>query len=583
MICGGFLCGGSLAPLLAEDDWVVLPGQKSESEGAERNYIMEGAYSANGTNGAIGTDAISAAEGMQGVTGGETEYSTAGLIAAATPKPASDADMTDAGSEAGMPQVPGAEATPTPATDADIPGTGDEAGMPQFTAAPTPAPVEEMPEAGDETPPPKPTPAPQSAEQPALDNNIEPPLPSSASTEEVAEAVPLPANPALQQQQFSEWDLARVESPMFMSESINDFSERPVYLTGNWSVNPHLSIGFIYDGNIFLRHQNVQGDFITRFAPGVTMRLGNTESMFYLVADYTAGVDWYMTHSSQTTVDQDATATLQWNLPKTTITMRLGIFDDTGQDIDVTDRVRQTQYYAGATAHYAYGEKTSLDVSSDYTRSDFGHGLISSSQVEGQTFLNYEYSPQTQLGAGATMGYVWVPGGVDQEFEQANLRATYKATGKLTVIGEVGAEFRQYSGGEGQTVTPVFNLEGAWAVREGTEIDLTLQREIFASAILQDQDYTSTSVDLTIRQRIGDRVTALLTGGYVNAVYSAAATGVTGSRVDNFYYIRPAIQWQALKWLSVGIFYQFSEDISHGATSDSFTWDRGGVDIAILF
>jgi hypothetical protein len=197
--------------------------------------------------------------------------------------------------------------------------------------------------------------------------------------------------------------------------------------------------------------------------------------------------------------------------------------------------------------------------------------------------VNYDYSPKTQFGLGATVGYLEVPGGSDQTFEQGNLRMTERVTGKLTLIAEVGGEERQYDHGGGDKFTPVASVEGSWNIHEGTELDLTIQRSVYPSAILPDQDYTASEIDLGVRQRVGDRVTVGLTVGYVNLDYTAAAAGVNASREDNYYYIRPTVEWNALSWLSVGIFYEYDQDLSSGSETNSFTRDRGGVDFAILF
>ena len=70
---------------------------------------------------------------------------------------------------------------------------------------------------------------------------------------------------------------------------------------------------------------------------------------------------------------------------------------------------------------------------------------------------------------------------------------------------------------------------------------------------------------------------------YINSVYSAAATNVSASREDNYFDARPSVQWMATSWLSVGIFYEYSQNLSHGQGADGFIRDRGGVDFAILF
>jgi hypothetical protein len=304
--------------------------------------------------------------------------------------------------------------------------------------------------------------------------------------------------------------------------------------------------------------------------------------MFYLVADYTAGLNWYMEHSRETNVDQNATASFQWAMPKTVIGLHLGYSSDTGTDIDATNLVRQHLYFAGVTTHYTIGDKTSFDLNGDYTRSDFD-GLISSSQVDASAYFNYAYSPKTTFGLGGAAGYVIVPGQSDQEYQELNLRTTYRATGKLTLIGEVGEELREYSSGAGSSLTPVVSLSGAWDVREGTEIDLGVQRQMYVSALLYDQDYTATSVDLSVRQRISDYVSVSLTLAFINSDYTSTNSSVYASREDNYFDIRPAVQWSATSWLSIGIFYEYSQNLSSGQGADSFQRDRGGIDFAILF
>jgi len=397
---------------------------------------------------------------------------------------------------------------------------------------------------------------------------------------EVANGVPLPENPEIQQP-FSQWDLAQVQTPMFMTEAINDFAERPLYLTGNWSVKPHLDIGSFYDGNIFVRQNNSPSDYITRISPGVTMRLGNTDSIFYLVADYTAGLNWYMLHSRESNIDQNATASFQWALPKTVIGLHIGYSADSGTDIDATNLVRQHLYFAGLTTHYSSGEKTSFDLNGDYTRSDFS-GLISSSQVDASAYFNYAYSPKTTFGVGGAAGYVIVPGESDQEYQQLNVRATYERR-EADIDRGSGGELREFGSGAVSTVTPVVSLSGAWNVREGTEIDLGLQRQTYVSALLFDQDYTATSVSLSVRQRISDYVSASLTLSYINSDYTSTNSSVYASRQDNYFDIRPALQWSATSWLSIGIFYDYSQNLSSGQGADSFQRDRGGIDFAILF
>ena len=263
----------------------------------------------------------------------------AGLFAAGSVYSAQDEDamQTGDGASTGGGAKPGA--SPAPGNAA----SGEGANPPDVSAQPPPADGDPS-DMDDENPPKKPVPpAPQVQVDP-----VEPPLPTSGASDQDAESVPVPTNPELLKP-FSEWDMSGIESPMFNTEGINEFSERSLSLTGKWSVKPHLSVSSIYDGNIFVQSNNTTSDYITRIEPGIMVRLGDGDSTFYMVGDYTAGANWYMDHPSESTVDQNAKFDFQWSLPKLTIGVHLGVLADTGSDIDATDRVKRQLYYAGVT------------------------------------------------------------------------------------------------------------------------------------------------------------------------------------------------------------------------------------------
>jgi hypothetical protein len=101
--------------------------------------------------------------------------------------------------------------------------------------------------------------------------------------------------------------------------------------------------------------------------------------------------------------------------------------------------------------------------------------------------------------------------------------------------------------------------------------------------LLNDQDYTASTVDLTVSQGIAQHWTVAISCGYVNSDYSSTTPGVNATREDNYYYVRPEIQWAALSWLTVGLFYEYSQNLSTGEGSDPFSRDRAGLEMAILF
>jgi hypothetical protein len=410
---------------------------------------------------------------------------------------------------------------------------------------------------------------------PALESSVQP-----ASEENVEQKTPPPLPlPGLN----SQWVTSGMEfPPLFGTEQTTEYSERSLLLTGKWHVTPHLSVSTVYDDNIYVQSQGAQADTIVTASPGITFLLGDNESEYYLVADYTLGAEFYASHSSLDTIDQNASVNFRWALAKTTLNFHAVVADDSGTSLDAGERVHRYYYDFLLAAHYVVSDKTSFDANTDFNFTDY-QGLIGSDQIQAQGFFNYDFSPKTTFGIGATLGYMTVEGAAAQTFEQANARINYRATDKLSLAATFGIECRQLSQGGGESNTPVFGVQASWQPRAGTLVAIGASRETYASAILDDQNYVSTVLDATITQRLTDRARISLGAGYVNSGYSATASGVEASREDNYFYLRPAVRFHLYGWLDLSLFYEFSENFSSGQGGDSFRRNQVGIQSSTTF
>ena len=379
----------------------------------------------------------------------------------------------------------------------------------------------------------------------------------------------------------SSWDLAELDSPLFGTEEISEFT-RQINARGLWNVRPHFSATTLYDGNVFIQDKNTKKDFILTLSPGIAVRLGNGQTGFYLTADYTASVVLFLNNSSQDSLDHRASMSLQWTGGKLRVGLLAGLTADSGTSIDATDRVRRIAIYTGITSHYDYSEKISFDLNADYRPIKY-QSLLDSSETRLQGYVNYNFTPKLTIGLGGVLGFATVERGADQTFEDASVRAVYVATGKLTFTADAGVETRQFSNGGDNTVNPVFGLAGTWAVREGTTVSINTRRRIFASAIFQEQDYADTGVFAQVTQRMTDRFDLSLAAGYDHLNYTAAGPGVSASRQDNFFFVRPSIQWHATGWCGVGVFYEYSQNFSSGEGNRDFRRDRTGLQVSIIY
>jgi len=59
--------------------------------------------------------------------------------------------------------------------------------------------------------------------------------------------------------------------------------------------------------------------------------------------------------------------------------------------------------------------------------------------------------------------------------------------------------------------------------------------------------------------------------------------GERASREDNFYFVRPGIQWRIKEWCTLGLYYTLSENQSSGEDSRPFLREQVAFQASITF
>jgi hypothetical protein len=341
-----------------------------------------------------------------------------------------------------------------------------------------------------------------------------------------------------------------------------------------------IQVAEIYDDNVTLASNNRVHDFYTRIGPALRLGFGDTivrEENFlelYYEPDFLIFAD----HSNFDAVEQVAHLAGQYHFSRLTVGVveniqlaetgdsQLPGFTGTivhGVNIDTGGRRRINTYATHLSAAYELTGKTFLSSAGDYTLINYPRGLTDSQRISGNLFLNYQYSPKLVVAAGGTGGRdVLNQANSNQNFEQANLRASYNPTDKLSASGLVGLEFRQFDTGSHDSVTPVLDLSASYKPFDGTSISIDASRGTQTSAALLGQDYTSTQVQATAKQRLLQRVVLSFTGGYQNLDYFGAFTHTVASRKDNYYFIQPAIDIRITNFWFAGAFFVHRENTS---------------------
>ena len=354
-----------------------------------------------------------------------------------------------------------------------------------------------------------------------------------------------------------------------------------------------------YDDNINLAPTNKIEDYYFRIDPSLFLGFGDFEGRQDNFArfEYAPDFVFFLDHSNFDTVQHAFRFDGQEHFSRLTLSGSEDIQIAEGSDfngvtsngsivnsvnLDVRGQPSVNTFNTQLNAAYDLGGKTSLSGGLQSSISDYSQ-FISSETFAGNVFVNYAYSPKISVGIGGSGGHQFVDApSPDQTFEQANVRLSYNATGKLAFSGSDGVEFRQSDNSTSDYVSPVFELDLTYAPFDGTTFTLSGSRRTTNSANLAGQDFTATQLTASLRQRLLDRFAVSLTGGYTNQSYFQTISAASSTRDDNYYFIQPTIDVRVTRYFFAGIYYLHREDQSSLANF-SFNENQAGLHASLNF
>ena len=339
--------------------------------------------------------------------------------------------------------------------------------------------------------------------------------------------------------------------------------------------NVGVTVRDVYDDNINISSTNRIGDWYFVVEPAIHLGFGDSAGGFnYLSFDYIVSAYFFAEQTNRNAVEHLIHLAAQHDFGHLVLGLSqdVRISDGTNisslsnttgvqANIDVGAATQVNTYMTIVNASYDLTGKLFLSGQASYELSDY-QTLISSQIAGANIYINYVYSPKLVVGLGATGGVNSTDGrSSDETFEQINARANYIVSGKISLSVSGGLEFRQLGGG-GDSVSPVYEIAGSYYPFENTVITVAGSRHTESSASLAGQDYSETSISLTLSQRLFSRATVSLGVGYTNSDYLSASTGNATARSDDYFYIEPAVDVNITRYWSVGIYYLYRTDSS---------------------
>ena len=344
---------------------------------------------------------------------------------------------------------------------------------------------------------------------------------------------------------------------------------------GPISIRPHLYMTGYYDDNLALSSGDEQEDLVWRISPGVLFGMGEfrADKGTYLSLDYTPTGAIYTKYSDYNSLDHYVAFNAGWKGAKLTLGVAQSYEIANGKQVEAGAFVEQETYLTLLTSKYQLSDKTSFElngrqalVSTEQQNIDDADvGLISVDEWVVEGWGNYKTTEKLILGLGATFGWRDIEDSPDQTFQQILARALYSLSEKVDLNGSLGAQFSQFDGGDDDGPNFVFSLGASWQALERTSLAIDAYRQDRPSYVLPGQNYMATGFRASVRQLFLERYAAMLAFGYENTDYNSTsdATSALDGRNDNYFWVRPTLDYQFNERWAMGAFYQYRQKASN--------------------
>jgi hypothetical protein len=353
--------------------------------------------------------------------------------------------------------------------------------------------------------------------------------------------------------------------------------------TPRWKVITYVTQKSSIDDNIYISHANKQSDVSFSIAPGFAAGWGDFRSALlarssrfadeygqtrepvndpldgnFAYVNYTANATHFVSHDSEDAIDQDALMSGQWRFTKMLLGATARFQTLSGPDIDVGTRTRRDIFTFNTTGNYSLSDKTSLDMEAGGIVRNYATEL-NSSEWHAQVFADYQIYPKTTIGAGVVAGVRQLQTAPDQYYEQAQVRAGYNATAKLTLNVSGGLEIDEADGST--KLNPVFGVGLSYLLDDKDTLSLSASRSTSSSAVTTGETMEIMGLDFQVRHRLYSNFSIACSVGYNHADYYEQGLS-TLVRRDDYIFVRPSLAYDFAQWSEIELSYEYHRDIS---------------------
>ncbi|MEO8426649.1 MAG: outer membrane beta-barrel protein [Verrucomicrobiota bacterium] len=365
------------------------------------------------------------------------------------------------------------------------------------------------------------------------------------------------------------------------------------YSIGPLLVRPQFDITETFDSNLYYRHDDEIGDFITAISPGINLYLGKPE---HHSISFNYQLD-RLIHADQSRLDgNNHTFTIQTHLqgPHWSLTgldkILLLSNRPLGAELNFVQGIVDYNVYANNyRLTYNLSEKTSVYLDGAYDAADYAQGtsVLDYNNFIATAGFAYAALPKTTFfgeiyyGQTATDPNVpTTPKSAHSDFVGGFLGAKGDFTTKLSGVMKAGYESRKFA--DVASADGNFVIAGSLDYRfsEKSAASLNAVRRSGVSVQSGNAGYILDSISIQIKQGIGSRGKWVAGLAAAYDVYNYEGN-VFANRTDKLYRVSAGLDYLVQVWLTAGVGYEFSRFDSTSSSVSDYDVHRITVRLAV--
>jgi hypothetical protein len=342
-----------------------------------------------------------------------------------------------------------------------------------------------------------------------------------------------------------------------------------IYHSGLLNVHAGLAYSFVYGTGIQDQPGQKSSTVVQVVSPYVELDLGQ-----HLSLSYSPMLTYYSGNSGLGNSTGEG-ASLSWSESYQDWAFRLSqSYSFTSAPlIETGTQTSEEDYVTGVNVSHMIGNGFSLTLglNQDFRDANQFNDL---SEWSASGSINYMLNPKVQIGLNVGGGLDEVSDSPNETFESYSVVLMARPGPKTTVNLSVGLEEQSFdASGVSTSTTPIYSASIRYQLFKGTALILDGTRVVspsFFSNLLS----TATSVDVTLRQNLSQKLVVQLFGAYANNSYQAiepgglpkyfltpaTATSLQVTRTDNTSSIGVGLNYTFTRRLFGSVYYTYSKN-----------------------